>query len=231
MPELKGFIFDLDGTLLYTLEDIAAAENRALAELNLPPRNVEEYRWIVGGGADDIARRLLPADMHTPEQIAAFVQRFRTHYHQNWHERTRLYDGIAELLSALRQQDFPLAVLSNKPEEFALKIVDWFFPGWQGNSRPALFTHVIGQRVGVPVKPDPALALQIARDWGLNPAAVAFLGDSDIDIYTALNAGMIPVGAEWGFRGRKELVDSGARILLNTPLDLLAYLNIDGAQR
>lgn len=230
MPDLQGFIFDLDGTLLYTLEDIAAAENKALAELELPPRSVEEYRWIVGGGADDIARRLLPEYLHTPENITSFVQRFRAHYHLNWHDQTRLYDGIAELLAILRRKGFPLAILSNKPEEFALKIVDFYFPDWQGKSRPALFTHVVGQRAGVPVKPDPALALQIARDWGLPPSAIAFLGDSDIDIYTASHAGMVSVGVEWGFRGKKELVDSGANILINTPLDLLAYLNIDGEQ-
>ncbi len=223
--QLKGFIFDLDGTLLYTLEDIAQAENKALHKLGLPPRDVEEYRWIVGGGAEDIARRLLPAESHDPNSISAFVQSFRRFYHENWHDKTRFYSGIPELLTILGNKGKKLAVLSNKPEEFAGKIVDHYFPDWQGNQSPRLFTHVIGQIKGLPTKPDPILALKIANDWNLAPQEIGFIGDSDIDIFTAANAGMVSIGAGWGFRGAQELVDSGAQILLQSPLDLIQYLD------
>ncbi len=224
MREIQGIIFDLDGTLLYTLEDIADAENLALAELGLPPLPVEKYRWIVGGGADDIARRLLPESMHNPDDINGFVDRFRSYYKQNWHVKTRLYTGISDLLTILRDKRIRLAILSNKPEEFALKIVDHFFPDWQGSTKPQLFTHVVGQRKGFPVKPEPDFALQIARDWQLLPPNIGFIGDSDIDVYTAKNAGMIAIGAEWGFRGRDELEQSGADIMLRHPLELVQYL-------
>jgi phosphoglycolate phosphatase len=224
MKKIQGIIFDLDGTLLYTLEDIADAENAALAELGLPPLSVEKYRWIVGGGADDIARRLLPESMHSSDGINGFVDRFRSHYMQNWHVKTRLYPGISDLLNILQDKGVRLAILSNKPEEFTLKIVDHFFPDWQGRTKQQVFTHVIGQRKGFPVKPKPDFALEIARDWQIMPGNIAFTGDSDIDIVTAKNAGMLSVGAVWGFRGRDELVLAGADILLQHPLELVQYL-------
>jgi phosphoglycolate phosphatase len=221
---LEGIIFDLDGTLLYTLEDIADAENAALAELGLPPLPVERFRWIVGGGAEDIARRLLPEMMQTEDGIMDFVTRFRNHYRENWHNKTCLYPGIADLLGILQDMKIKMAVLSNKPEEFTLKIVDYFFPDWQGSNKPALFTHVIGQRKGFPVKPEPSSALSIAAEWQIEPDKIGFMGDSDIDILTAQNAGMVSLGAEWGFRGKVELAEAGAQIMLRHPLELVQYL-------
>jgi phosphoglycolate phosphatase len=216
---IRGIIFDLDGTLIDTLEDIADAENRTLAELGLPPLAVDKFRWIVGGGADNIARKLLPSDLQAEQDINSFVERFRFYYQQNWHSKTKPYADIPELLKILRQKKIPMAVLSNKPEEFALNIVQFFFP------ESTIFTHVYGQKQGVPTKPNPVMALQIAEAWMLKPEQVGFLGDSDVDIMTAHNAGMISIGAEWGFRGKEELVLSGAQILLKQPLDLLNYLN------
>lgn len=224
MHNLKGLIFDLDGTLLNTLEDIADSENSALAELSLPPLQLDEFRWIVGGGADNIARKLLPDNMQSEHDISDFVERFRFFYHQNWHNKTKLYDGVSGLIKILLQKDFKLSVLSNKPEEFALKIVDYYFPDWQGKTKPALFSHVMGQRRECPVKPDPTLALKIASDCKLKPEQIGFIGDSDIDMITAQNAGMIPIGAAWGFRGKQELLASGARIVIDHPQDLLSYL-------
>jgi len=224
MRMLRGIIFDLDGTLLYTLEDIADAENSALAELGLPPLPVDKFRWIVGGGADNIAQKLLPVELQSEQNIIKFVDRFRFYYHQSWHNKTCLYAGIADLMDELLKRNYRLAVLSNKPEEFTLKIVDYYFPDWQGISKQATFSHVIGQRKDYPVKPDPVLALQIALDWQLEPSQIGFIGDSDIDIYTARNAGMIAIGAEWGFRGKEELEISGAHIILNKPEDLLNHI-------
>lgn len=216
---IRGIIFDLDGTLIDTLKDIADAENSALAELGLPPLEVDKFRWIVGGGADNLAQKLLPPDLQSEQDINSFVERFRFYYHQNWHNKTRPYAGIPELLSNLNCKHIPMAVLSNKPEEFTLKIAKFYFP------EDLMFTHVYGQRPEVPIKPNPATALEIATAWKLKPEQIGFVGDSDIDIFTANNAGMISIGAEWGFRGKAELVSSGAQILLNQPMDLLNYLN------
>lgn len=218
MQRIKGVIFDLDGTLIDTLEDIADAENSALAELGLPPVEVDKFRWIVGGGAENLAQKLLPPSQHSEESIKAFVERFRYFYHQNWHNKTKPYDGVSELITKLKGMHIPIAILSNKPEEFTLKIIDMFFPD------STTFTHVIGQRQGTPTKPNPVMALHIADAWKLDPAEIGFIGDSDIDMITAHNAGMISLGAEWGFRGKEELVLSGAQILLKYPLDLLNYL-------
>ncbi len=222
---IKGVIFDLDGTLIDTLEDIADAENSALAELGLPPLEVSKYRWIVGGGAENIAQRLLPSDQQTEKNINTFVERFRYFYHQNWHAKTHLYQGISELLHALRKKNIPISILSNKPEEFTLKIVDFFFPVVDTSLEGSIFTSVYGQRHGIPTKPNPVMALQIADAWKLEPEQIGFVGDSDIDIFTAHNAGMISIGAEWGFRGKDELILSGAQILLKEPLDLLDYID------
>lgn len=221
--KIEGIIFDLDGTLLNTLADIAAAENKTLVEYGLPTLPLEQFRWIVGGGANDIAQRLLPISMHNEREINEFVNKFRAHYHQNWNDKTCLYDGITELLTELMIKEVKMAILSNKPEEFTLKIVDYFFPDWQGTNTLKLFTHVIGQRKDYPVKPNPQIALQIAKDWGINPEYIGFIGDSDIDVLTAKHAGMIAIGAEWGFRGKEELVETGADIILSQPQDLVKY--------
>lgn len=222
--DIKGIIFDLDGTLLNTLEDIATAENKALAELGFPTIPIDEYRWIVGGGAENIAQRLLPQTMQDEKSIRNFVDRFRHFYHQNWHDKTCPYPGIKELITALQQKKIKMAIISNKPEEFALKIADYYFPDWQGKEQPALFTHVLGHNKVLPAKPDPTTAKAIAGHWKLLVHQIGFIGDSDIDILTAINAGMVPIGAEWGFRGSEELNASGAKLLLKQPIDLLNYL-------
>lgn len=222
--DIKGIIFDLDGTLLNTLEDIADAENSALKEFGLPSRPVDDYRLIVGGGAENIASKLLPESMQTEQMIMDFVDCFRFYYHQNWHNKTHLYNGIADLLKTLLDRKLKLAVLSNKPEEFAIRIVEHYFPDWVGKTGPAIFTHVIGQRKGFPAKPNPEAALYIAEDWKFEPESCGLVGDSDIDMLTAQNAGMVAIGAEWGFRGKEELEQNGADILLQHPLELIQHI-------
>jgi len=216
---LRAFIFDLDGTLLYTLEDIADAMNLALLELHLQPYQLEEYRWLVGGGAENIALKALPEFLHSEQNINDFVASFRTHYRLNWHAKTRPYSGIPELIGYLRAKHYPLAVLSNKPQEFTYQIVQHFFHHSQ-----TVFNPVWGQREDFTVKPDPATALAIADFWKLAPEQVGFIGDSDVDMETALKAGMTALGAGWGFRGEEELVASGAQIMLRHPLELIKYV-------
>ncbi len=217
--DVKGFIFDLDGTLLNTLDDIALAMNTVLEEFSLPSIEVQAYRWIVGGGAEGIAKNVLPASMSSAEQVQGFIQRFRHHYRYNLHDKTYPYDGIMQMLEALRNRDYKLAVLSNKPQEFTEEIVDYYF-----NKSAPFFSPVFGQRNDIPIKPSPQSAIFISRDWDILPEDIAFVGDSEVDIRTAQNAGMISFGAVWGFRGEDELLAAESDYLLYQPLDLLEYI-------
>jgi phosphoglycolate phosphatase len=202
-------LFDLDGTLLDTLEDIAASMNAALSRAGFPPHPVRGYRQFVGGGVADLSHRVLPAGRE--EVDARRVEEYmREEYSLRWADRTRPYPGIRELLDALSAAGVRRAVLSNKPEDFTVKLCERFF-------RPGDFELVRGAREGVPKKPDPAAALAIARDMGIAPARFAYLGDSGSDMKTALAAGMHPVGALWGFRDRDEISSAGARDLIERP--------------
>ena len=217
---IRGLIFDLDGTLLDTIEDIAVALNRALSDFGLHSHSLEECKAAVGSGIHDLAEQLLPPELHDPKTIEGFIARFREHYSQNWHESTELFPGVKSLLDRLLQMDMRLAILSNKSQRFTALIADhWFNPdGGQ------IFDPVWGERAGIPIKPDPTAALAIAELWGLQPSEIAFIGDSDVDMFTAVNAGMLPIGVAWGFRSVEELLSSGAKAILKTPEELLLYL-------
>jgi phosphoglycolate phosphatase len=216
-------LFDLDGTLLDTLEDLAAAGNRALGAVRLPPLPVDSYRLLVGAGARNLAvRAIATAGSWLPDQVSAdladqFLTVFQDTYDQNWADRTRPYPGVKELLQSLRTAGCKLAVLSNKPDYFTQRIVSHFFPA-------GMFQAVFGKVDGWPVKPDPALALEICRQLAVDPAVAVLVGDSGSDMATAVNAGMIPVGVLWGFRSKEELVTQGARWLADSPDALLRLL-------
>lgn len=217
---IKGLIFDLDGTLLDTIEDIAVSLNKALLELGLTSHGIEECKVLIGSGIHDLAREVLPPQMHDPEAIENFITRFREHYSSAWHVNTRVFDGISELLSELRARGLHLAILSNKSQRFTgIMAEHWFNAGGT-----QIFDPVWGERSGIPVKPDPNSALDIAAAWGLQPDEIAFVGDSDIDMQTAVNAGMMAVGVAWGFREVEELLATGADAILNVPADMLQYL-------
>jgi len=216
--EFEAVLFDLDGTLLDTLADIAGAANAALERLGFPPHPVENYRYLVGDGAGCLARRVL-AEAGRDE---AMVERCRLaiaqEYQTRWSQHTRPYAGIAELIAGLEAHGVPMVVLSNKPHDATTNVVEHFFPG-----KP--FQIVRGAQPGVPIKPDPTAALQIARELSIEPGRFLYLGDTDTDMRTAVAAGMFPAGALWGFRTAEELTASGARVLLKTPLELLTLLD------
>ncbi|HAH06996.1 MAG TPA: HAD family hydrolase [Elusimicrobia bacterium] len=207
----RAVLFDLDGTLLDTLDDIADSMNAALAVLGQPVHPVEAYRFFVGDGVETLARRTVASG---PSDEAA--EAFRAEYARRWDKKTRPYDGIPELLDALAGRGVGMAVLSNKPDDFTRMAVERYFPG-------AAFSAVRGMRPGGPKKPDPAAALDIAGGAGLEPAEFVYLGDTDTDMRTARAAGMHPVGALWGFRPAKELLDNGAQELLSAPRELLRF--------
>lgn len=205
-------IFDLDGTLADTLQDIADAMNTALEQLGHPTHPIVDYRFMVGDGIENLARRALPAGRES--EVHETVARFREHYSAHLVDRTRPFAGIPELLDALVERSLPVAVLSNKKDDMTRRIVDQCFARWS-------FAETFGERAGVPRKPDPAAALEIARKLGVAPQHCAFVGDTDVDMRTGVNAGMFPVGVLWGFRPEAELISSGARALIDTPQALL----------
>jgi phosphoglycolate phosphatase len=216
----KGVIFDLDGTLLNTLQDLTDSVNAALTRAGLPLHSADEYKYFVGDGVEELARRVLPEVMRNGEAIAGLVADIRQEYSRRWADTTRPYEGIPELLDALRTRGIKMSVLSNKPEDSTRATVSRLLDRWQSD-----FDMVIGVSPSVPRKPDPTAALNMAKQMGIPPQQMIYVGDTDTDMKTAVAAGMYPVGALWGYRTAEELKANGARILLRRPAELLTILN------
>ena len=214
---LRAIIFDLDGTLLDTLEDLADAMNSVLAETRLPTHPVAAYRYFVGDGIEMLVRRSLPFEVPDERELARFVELARRAYAERWTCKTRPYPGVPEMVRAFARAGFRLAVLSNKPDDAAHAVVRTFLPGID-------FEVVLGATPTRPKKPDPAAALEVAERIGVPPEEIAFMGDTSVDMRTAVAAGMFPIGVLWGFRTAEELIDSGARLLVAAPGDLLPLL-------
>lgn len=217
LSNIQGVMFDLDGTLLNTIADIANAMNRVLLHFNLPTHAQDEYYYFVGAGIEQLAVNVLPPDCHTPEMITAYCQQFRHEYSLNWHDETAPYGGVHTLLSKLQERGYRLAILSNKPDSFTKEIVSHFFPMIR-------FEAVQGQLKDVPTKPDPTAANIIAQKLNIKNEDWLFVGDSGIDMETAVNSQMVGAGALWGFRTKEELATAGAKLFLSDPLELLALL-------
>jgi phosphoglycolate phosphatase len=209
-----GVVFDLDGTLLDTLRDIADAANAVLAAQGFPTHDLEAYRYFVGEGVAQLYRYLLPPENHTDAWIERCGVLFRESYERHWNVHTAAYPGVEELLQQLCARSVRLAVLSNKPDVFTKKCVARYLAQYP-------FAVVLGQRDGVPRKPDPTAALEIARSLELSPADCVYLGDTGIDMQTAVRAGMLAVGAQWGFRPAEELLRHGAQAIIGSPGELL----------
>lgn len=213
---IRAVLFDLDGTLTNTLEDIADAMNRSLRLHGLPEWPLDAYRYLVGDGARKLAERAVREE----QQLALSVQReYQAYYQEHTQVKSRPYEGIPELLRALQTRALPLAVLSNKPDADTRHVVAHYFPDVR-------WAVVRGQIEGVPVKPDPTGALAVAQAMGVSPGEVLYLGDTATDMRCALNAGMHPVGALWGFRTAQELTESGAERLAAHPEAVLTCLDL-----
>jgi len=210
----KAVIFDLDGTLLDTLEDIADAANHVLSHRGFPTYDTDAYRHFVGDGINILFTRVLPEEKQNEEAVSECVQAFREAYGHHWNIKTKPYDGVPEMLDGLTARGLKMAVLSNKPDDFAKKCVAELLSKWR-------FEVVSGFRNGIPPKPDPGGALQIAEILDIEPEQILYLGDTDVDMKTAIAAGMFPVGALWGFRSVEELRNSGAEKVIALPQDLL----------
>ncbi len=210
-------LFDLDGTLLDTLEDLADSTNAALAELLVPGHPLEAYKQLVGDGLENLVRRALRQEPPDEAQLARGLELTRREYALRWADKTRPYPGIPDLLDDLSRRKIPMAVFSNKPHEFTRLCVSRLLAGWQ-------FQAVQGATPELPRKPDPRGSLMIAAKMGVEPRDVLYLGDTNTDMRTAVAAGMFPVGALWGFRTADELLATGAAALAKTPTDVLAWV-------
>jgi phosphoglycolate phosphatase len=213
----KAVIFDLDGTLADTIEDLAGAMNRSLRTRGLPEHDFGEYKLFVGDGFRNLVARALPE----PSRSEALVQEIWFEAAANYAERcldmTRPYPGVTELLAALAGRGLALAVLSNKPDDLTKKVTAGLFPGTP-------FGLVRGETAAFPRKPDPASALDACARLGAEPSEALYLGDTGVDMRTARAAGILALGAAWGFRGEAELRAAGADAILERPGNLLEYL-------
>jgi phosphoglycolate phosphatase len=212
--EFKAILFDLDGTLLDTLADIACAGNAGLKGLGFPTHSVESYRHFVGDGAGCLALRILPEGHHDEETVELCRTIIAAEYAKCWADNTKPYPGIPELLAELQARSVPMAVLSNKPDDATRTVVDGYFPDCK-------FRVIRGALPSIPIKPNPAAALQIAGEFDIPPERFIYLGDTDTDMRTAVAAGMFPAGALWGFRTAEELTANGAKVLLKKPQEVL----------
>ena len=213
----KAVIFDLDGTLLNTLSDLGNAVNRVLSSNGFPIHRIDSFRHFVGNGALKLIERALPENRRSEELIVKCYNEFRKDYGRHWQVDTSVYNGVEDMLGTLCDLGIRLSVLSNKPHEYAVKCVESFLSNWP-------FEFVLGQKDAIPKKPDPAGALMISRQMGISPENFIFIGDSGVDMKTGNAAGMFPVGALWGFRPKEELIQAGAKVLLNDPFDLFPFL-------
>ena len=213
---LKAVIFDLDGTLLYTIKDITAALNRALAACGLPTHSVEAVQGFVGNGIRAAVRRAGPEG--TAEEVQEKVlDLYKEDYREHCAESTVCYPGVRELAAGLDRAGIAQAVLSNKTEATARKVVASFFPDGP-------FAHVFGRVGDRPLKPDPAAAVPVLEALGCSPSEAAYVGDSGTDMVFARAVGMLPAAAPWGYRSREELAASGAVLMPDGPEDLLKLL-------
>ncbi|MBI1871537.1 MAG: HAD family hydrolase [Chlamydiae bacterium] len=212
--KFKAVLFDLDGTLLDTLADLANSMNTVLENFNFPIHPIESYKSFVGEGVEYLAMMALPAKERQDSMIQNCVQAMRKEYQKRWNELTQPYPGIPELLDELAKRQVKLSILSNKPHDFTKIIVEQFLPKWK-------FKVVLGAQNTLPKKPHPKAALQIAKEMEEPPEKIIFLGDTKIDMETAVTAGMYAIGALWGFRTREELLQSGAKSLIQKPEELL----------
>ena len=209
----QALIFDLDGTLVDSLRGIAASLNRALAASSLPNHPEPAVRGFIGNGLRILIQRAAPPDANEA-LLQQVEQAFKTDYDLTWPAGTAVYAGITDLLESLQACGYPLAVLSNKPHPFTAAIVSRLFPTIR-------FAAVLGQRAGVPHKPDPAGALEISTRLHLRPQDCTVIGDSTMDLETASNAGMRAIAVTWGFHDRERLMAAGAEVIADDPAGLL----------
>jgi len=216
--KFKAVIFDLDGTLLDSLADLANTLNSVLENNGLPRHDMEEFRYLVGYGMDELVRKAMPEKLREDSSLFEKLQgEMREHYAETWMLHTRPYPGIDDLLDWLDSSPLQMGVLSNKPDRFTKLCVETLLGDWT-------FDQVTGHHPGIGHKPDPEGALHMAASMNVLPQEVLYVGDSEVDMLTATAAGMYPLGVLWGFRTGEELLESGAKRIVETPQEIVEVL-------
>lgn len=215
---IKGVIFDLDGTLANSIEDIADSMNKVLQEKGLDTYDYSTYKTFVGRGLKSLVENALPESHRDASTLEECFQRMMNVYDDNCIAKTSLYPGISDLLNSLRDRNIKFAVFSNKANELTQKVVKVLLADWK-------LEMVIGAGGDIPRKPDPKGALVISEKMGIEPEELMYVGDSGVDMETANNSSMHAVGVLWGFRDMEELLENGAQTILAHPMDLIKALN------
>ena len=211
---IEAVIFDLDGTLLYTLEDISDVVNSVLASNGMPCKSIHEVKHAVGRGIEELVREVIPAGSVTDESVEKLSDQIRKLYLEQGSVKTLPYPGITGLLERLHSECVPMAVLTNKHQLSAEKQVEKYFGGIS-------FAAVSGDREDYPLKPSPEAVKPVLEKLGALPGNTLMVGDSDVDMITAVNAGMIAVGVSWGFRDASLLMEHGAEFIVDNPREIL----------
>ncbi len=213
---IKAVLFDLDGTLVNSLRDLAGSSNYALSCFGYPVHPEESYKIFVGDGMIKLMERILPTENRDGETVQKLFESFWAHYSKHYTDFTTPYDGIIELVSELKKMGLKVAVISNKAEKMAVAVVDKIF----GNT----FDLIYGKCDGFPTKPDPTLTLKLIDELGVKPQECLLVGDSGMDVATAVNVGCKGIGVLWGFRSREELLANGASYIAEKPQDIIRIL-------
>jgi len=215
--KINAVLFDMDGTLLDTLADLANSMNKALSEMNYSKHPLESYKKFVGDGIEKLVERVVPEKDKKQKTINKLLARFRKLYSEHWADETKLYSGISALLNSLDAFGIQCGIVTNKPHDFAMEMYDYFLSKWK-------FTKVLGATNKYAKKPAPDMLIEVCKAMEVEPEHTLFLGDSDIDIFAAKRTGMVSVGAAWGFRGKHELKKSKADFIIGNPLELIKIL-------
>lgn len=209
---IKAVLFDLDGTLVNSLEDLADSTNYALNIFGFDIHETEKFKYFVGDGMPKLIERALPCENRDEDTKNRVLKTFLNYYNEHFTDKTTVYNGVSELLAELKAMDLKLAVISNKRHDMTLKVVEKLFPD--------TFDTVFGKKDGYPTKPDPELTLILMNELGVEPYECVLIGDSGMDAKAAVNAGCIGIGVLWGFRGEEELKANGARYIVNKPYEI-----------
>ena len=213
---IKLIIFDLDGTLINSIEDLAEATNYALSKNGYPTHEVYKFNHFVGDGVPTLIERVLPESARFDETILKVKADFSEYYNEHYSSKTKPYDGIQDLLKELMKKDIKLAVASNKPDDFSKAIVSLFFG--------EIFSYVQGNSPNIPKKPNPQIAISIMDKLNVSKSECLFVGDTNVDINTAKSAGIKSIGCLWGFRDLEELQVAQADYIISEPSEILKYI-------
>lgn len=219
MKDIKLVIFDLDGTLLNTIDDLAQSVNHVLQLNGCPVHGLEQYKCFVGNGITKLIERAVPVERCSDQFVAKLQAEFVEYYAVHGRDKTTLYEGVSELINGLKSRGVMLAVASNKHHKATVELINHYFCD-------DVFSVVYGKREGVNAKPDPTIVYDIIERCGVLSGEVLYVGDSGTDMQTAQNSSVCAVGVTWGFRTREELEENGANYIINSPIDLLDVIKI-----